>query len=71
MSIRWWVSDTDLTLEWTESNGPLVAEPTRTGFGNRLVETTVVRQFKGTLEYRWIPAGLAVAISIPAGAILA
>jgi len=71
LSIKWWVSDTDLTLEWTESNGPLVAEPTRTGFGNRLVETTVVRQFKGTLEYRWIPAGLAVAISIPASAILA
>lgn len=71
LSIKWWLADTDFHLEWTESNGPLVEEPTRAGFGNRLVETTVVRQFKGTLEYRWIATGLVVAMSIPASAILA
>ncbi len=70
IAIRWQDKDDRLQLQWTESNGPLVSEPTHTGFGNRLIETTVVRQFRGALEYRWLPGGLEVTIEVPTAALL-
>lgn len=62
VSISWENTDGVFRLTWKESGGPTVEAPTRTGFGNKLVETTVVRQFKGTVHYEWLPEGLAVAI---------
>jgi len=67
----WWQDEDDkLKLHWMESNGPLVSEPTHTGFGNRLIESTVVRQFRGALEYRWLPGGLEVSIEVPTAALV-
>ncbi|MCE6076819.1 sensor histidine kinase [Agrobacterium vitis] len=71
VSITWRILDGKLELDWVESNGPLVTEPVRAGFGNKLVETTIVRQYRGSLQYKWLPSGLSVAISIPKSAILA
>ena len=67
----WKVLEEDFHLDWIESNGPLVAEPVRAGFGNKLVEIAVVKQYRGSVQYRWLPGGLSVSISIPAAAILA
>ncbi|MBP2278234.1 PAS domain S-box protein [compost metagenome] len=52
-------------LEWQERDGPVVTVPTKTGFGSQLIELSVVRQLGGTIEQRWAPDGLRVAITIP------
>ncbi|WFR98037.1 sensor histidine kinase [Rhizobium tumorigenes] len=71
VSITWRILDGNLELDWVESNGPLVTEPIRVGFGNKLVETTIVRQYRGSLQYQWLSSGLSVAITIPKSTILA
>jgi len=55
----------DVTIDWTERNGPYLAgEPTLTGFGTRLAELSVKRQLGGGLEYDWNPEGLGVKLSL-------
>jgi two-component sensor histidine kinase len=55
-----------LLLEWTERGGPPIeAEPTRRGFGTRVLQATIVDQLGGTAERRWEPEGLALRIAIP------
>ncbi|MET3665131.1 HWE histidine kinase domain-containing protein [Caulobacter sp. 1776] len=56
-----WTYDSDtrvLEVTWTEAGGPTVAEPTRKGFGSRLIERSLRGELKGsaTMDYR--PAGL-------------
>ncbi len=45
-------------FEWTESGGPTVAQPTRTGFGSRLVERIVAPYFDGVAKLSYEPAGV-------------
>ncbi len=55
----------DLTITWTERNGPYLAgAPTVTGFGTRLAELSVERQLGGKIDYRWDPEGLQVRLSL-------
>ncbi|MGK7864879.1 PAS domain-containing protein [Falsiroseomonas sp. E2-1-a4] len=55
-------------LRWQECGGPsLDRPPIRTGFGHRLVSLLSERQLGGTTVFDWSdPAGLRVAITIPA-----
>ena len=48
---------------WTETGGPAVAEPTRKGFGSRLIERSLRGELKGaaTMDYR--PDGLCCKLS--------
>jgi two-component sensor histidine kinase len=54
-----------VTLRWHEQGGPVVQEPTRKGFGSRLIERGLTRELAGevTLDYR--PSGLSCTISFP------
>jgi two-component sensor histidine kinase len=63
--VSWEVKDELFCLTWTETGGPRVEAPTKTGFGKTLVETTVVRQFGGAVEYDWLPEGLSAVIQLP------
>ena len=54
-----------LVLEWRESGGPVVREPTRTGFGSQLMLNIIGRQLKGNVTMDFAPAGLQAVISIP------
>jgi PAS domain S-box-containing protein len=49
-------------LTWREKDGPPVAEPTRKGFGSRLVERSI-RDLHGTAEIDYAPAGLVCRMS--------
>lgn len=59
-----WTADRDgrIELTWTESGGPAVAPPTRSGFGSRLIARLAV-QLGGTVELDWPTAGLTARIS--------
>ncbi|MFD2647093.1 PAS domain-containing protein [Devosia albogilva] len=49
-----WEIDGEFVLRWTESGGPKVHQPTRTGFGSRMIERALAASLKGTasVDYR-------------------
>ncbi|MGG5811929.1 HWE histidine kinase domain-containing protein [Falsiroseomonas sp. CW058] len=56
-----------LVLRWVERGGPpVLAPPTRRGFGTRLLEATIRGQLGGTIAFDWKPEGLSCEIRIPA-----
>jgi PAS domain S-box-containing protein len=54
-----------LQLRWTETGGPTVREPTRKGFGRRIIEQMIV-QLKGKAHFDWNADGLVCEIDLPA-----
>lgn len=56
----------DCRIEWRESEGPPVSPPARTGFGTRLLGSTVAYDLGGAVDSRFEPSGLIVRIRIPA-----
>jgi two-component sensor histidine kinase len=64
--VGWSEQDGLILLQWRECGGPTVdQEPTRAGFGSKLIEVTVKRQLVGTIEYNWGGTGLSVSVSLP------
>jgi two-component sensor histidine kinase len=63
------VSDRLLSLEWRENGGPLVSEPTHSGFGLKLL-SRALSQFGGSVETLFEPAGLVckMKLTLPDGA---
>lgn len=55
----------DLLIEWRESGGPPVVAPTRTGFGSRLIRSSMEYDLKGTIDLDYDPAGLFARFTVP------
>ena len=66
-----WKEDADgnLTLSWNETGGPPATEPTRKGFGTRLIESIVLREFSGALEPVYRDEGFSCKITLEAAAL--
>ena len=62
--ISWRVVGERLLLEWVESGGPLVTEPTRKSFGTRMI-TSLGQQLKGAVEIDYRPSGFFYALDVP------
>ncbi|MBL6456598.1 PAS domain S-box protein [Belnapia sp. T6] len=55
-----------LTLHWTETGGPEIAEPPSTeGFGTRMIRATIQDQLGGTVAFAFRTAGLVCTITLP------
>ncbi|MDI3306883.1 MAG: hypothetical protein QJR07_07235, partial [Acetobacteraceae bacterium] len=55
-----------LRLRWVETGGPPVAaRPGRSGFGSRVIQTTIREQLGGEVGFNWAAAGLICAIDLP------
>nr|WP_293868368.1 PAS domain-containing sensor histidine kinase [uncultured Alsobacter sp.] len=54
-----------LSLEWREMDGPPVAPPTRRGFGSRLIERQLAREFGGEVTLDFAPGGVVCRIVVP------
>lgn len=53
----------ELVIRWSEQGGPPIARaPQRSGFGSRLISSTVRIQFEGNIAYDWAADGLAVTL---------
>ena len=61
-------SPPELTLTWTESGGPAVAEPNRRSFGTRLIRR-LAEELHGRVELRYEPNGLVYRLYIPQAAL--
>ena len=70
VEINWREEGDTVALFWTERGGPKLADgPDSTGFGTKLLQDTVTRQFGGTISHEWKPEGLVLAITLPAAAL--
>ena len=68
LTINWLVADGRLWLEWCEQGGPdMAAPPERTGFGTRLLDSTIRHQLGGSIQHQWLPAGLRCVVEVPLG----
>ena len=52
-----------MTVDWRESDGPVVAPLTHSGFGTRLLSRALC-QFGGTIESKFEPTGLICEMSL-------
>jgi two-component sensor histidine kinase len=55
-----------LHLRWQERGGPAVVEPSRKGFGTRLLEHGLARELNGRVEIRYETSGVVCDIEAPA-----
>jgi two-component sensor histidine kinase/PAS domain-containing protein len=63
--VSWHVENGYLQFQWLESGGPPVAEPTRKGFGSRLLERLLVRDLGGEIGLAYDRSGLKFSIRAP------
>ncbi len=67
--ISWRVEGERLHLEWVESGGPLVTEPTRKSFGTRMI-TSLGQQLKGQVALDYKPSGFVYTLNLPLEALV-
>ncbi len=63
--LRWQAREGRIDLEWIESGGPRVEVPKRRGYGTRVFKAGIEQQLRGTVDFRWEPAGLECRLSMP------
>jgi two-component sensor histidine kinase len=56
-----------LHLTWRESGGPVVAPPTRTGFGSRVIKSVLSAEIDGEVQLAFEPSGVVMTVSAPVG----
>ena len=55
----------DLIIDWSERGGPVVAEPTRRGFGSTIIQRSIPFDLGGTAELAYRPSGFAAHFRVP------
>lgn len=58
VDLSWSMPDGHVRITWTETGGPPVAQPTRRGFGTRLLERAVAAELRGEVTLHYRPEGL-------------
>ncbi|WP_237214528.1 PAS domain-containing protein [Falsiroseomonas oryziterrae] len=72
VQVSWRLQGTRVALSWIERDGPpLLAPPSRRGFGSTVVEATARGQLSGSATFHWDVAGLRCEVLLPADRILA
>ena len=65
VDVSWRRGDGRLRLEWTETGGPLAAEPSRRGFGSHLIERGLAYDLGGEARLEFRPEGLRCLVEAP------
>ena len=67
LRISWAITETgDCAIDWRESGGPAVTKPTRTGFGSKLVHSTIAYDLRGSADIAYEHDGVRARFVIPA-----
>jgi len=64
--VRWEEGADGVRILWSERGGPAASAPAKTGFGSRLVKTTVEGTLRGQARFDYLPGGLQVELRFPA-----
>jgi len=67
VEVRWTTTDGMLNLTWREAGGPQVSEPTRRGFGARLLEQGLAEELRGCVRLEFRPEGLLCVVEAALG----
>jgi PAS domain S-box-containing protein len=67
VAVSWEFADGSLTLQWTETGGPLVEPPSSQGFGTKIINASIRRQSGGDVRFEWRPEGLSCRLTVPFG----
>ncbi|WP_061932669.1 HWE histidine kinase domain-containing protein [Aureimonas sp. AU22] len=65
VGIRWRIEDDQLHFDWHEQGGPAVSQPSRTGYGIRIIERVLAAEFGGTATVDFAPDGLSFRLNAP------
>jgi PAS domain S-box-containing protein len=67
VGVAWEVTraPSELRIRWTESGGPSVRPPTRSGFGRLLLERALAADLQGKVELSFAETGLLCDITVP------
>lgn len=63
LSISWKTDAGTFRLVWREREGPRVSEPTRRGFGSRIIQEMLPRDLGGQVSVEYAPEGLVVVLT--------
>lgn len=69
VDIRWSLTDGRLTLRWVETSNRVIAPPTRSGVGTRIIVASASTIRGGDAKFDWRPEGLAFTLTVPLGPI--
>jgi len=65
LTVEWRLQDGDLQLDWVEAGGAKPKVPHDSGFGTRLVTTSIERQLRGNVAREWTDSGVRYRLRIP------
>lgn len=69
VALHWEVTGTsaeaDFVIAWRESGGPVVTEPTMTGFGSKIIEDVPRGKLCGAVEFAYAPEGFHWRLTCP------
>jgi PAS domain S-box-containing protein len=66
VDIRWETDGNNLTMSWTERDGPSVSAPKRRGFGTMVMGAMAERSVDGRVDLDYAPSGLTWRLTCPA-----
>jgi two-component sensor histidine kinase/DNA-binding response OmpR family regulator len=69
VDLSWRLEGERVHLSWVESGGPPVIQPTRKGFGTRMI-TSLGQQLKGQVKLDYDPDGFAYTLNLPVEALV-
>ncbi|QGZ93560.1 response regulator [Terricaulis silvestris] len=65
LTVAWRIDGETMLMEWREDCPHAVIEPSKKGFGSKVVEASVTGQLGGRIERDWRPNGLHCRFSLP------
>lgn len=67
VAVRWTTEAGRLRLTWRETGGPAVAQPSRRGFGARLLEQGLSKELRGPVRLEFLPEGVLCVVEASLG----
>src|SRR3954469_1794470 len=65
LELDWEIQPDEIVATWRESGGPAVQPPRQTGFGAKIITSSIERQLEGKVSFDWRPEGLFCELRAP------
>ena len=65
LELHWTLEPDEIVVTWRETGGPAVQKPSQTGFGAKIITSSIERQLEGKVSFDWRPEGLFCELRAP------